>query len=242
MRRFERRRVERIRRAATVVGLSFALGALADAALSWRLYELEFTPDELVTTNREPPQDADPEPAHDPAEPRPVVRPGEGAASLPAVGTSGAVAHEAAVEELRDRDLEMPVEGVDNDDLRDTFADARGKRAHEALDIMAPRHTPVRAVEDGVIAKVYNSKGGGGLSVYQFDPTNTYCYYYAHLDRYAGGMRDGVRVRRGQVIGYVGSTGNASPNAPHLHFGIFRLTPERLWWKGEPINPYPVLR
>jgi murein DD-endopeptidase MepM/ murein hydrolase activator NlpD len=245
MRRFERRRLERVRRVTTLVGFSFALGALADAALSWRLYELEFTPDELVTTSHGPPianQGADPEPAHDPSEPRPVERPGEGSAPLPAVGTSGAVAHEAAVEELRDRDLTMPVDGVDEDDLRDTFFDARGKRAHEALDIMAPRHTPVRAVEDGVIAKVYNSKGGGGLSLYQFDPTNTYCYYYAHLDRYADGMRDGVKVRRGQVIGYVGSTGNASPDAPHLHFGIFRLTPERRWWKGEPINPYPVLR
>jgi len=247
MRRFERRRLERLQRTVTVVGLSFALGALADAALSWRLYELEFTPDELLadtTANYEPPTTGlhnDPEPAHDPAEPRPVQRPGEGA-PLPVVGTTGAVAHETAVEELRDRDLEMPVDGVDEDDLRDTFADARGKRAHEALDIMAPRHTSVRAVEDGVIAKVFNSQGGGGLSLYQFDPTSTYCYYYAHLDRYADGIRDGVKVRRGQVIGYVGSTGNASPDAPHLHFAIFRLTPERQWWKGEPINPYPVLR
>jgi len=237
--------MERVRRAATVVGLSFALGALADVALTWRLHEFDFpasstTNHQPLTTNQA--AAADPEPAHDPAEPRAVERPGEGATLLPAVGTTGAVAHEAAVEALRDRDLEIPVQGVDDDDLRDTFSDARGRRAHEALDIMAPRHTPVRAVEDGVIAKVYNSKGGGGLSLYQFDPTNTYCYYYAHLDRYADGIRDGSRVRRGQVIGYVGSTGNASPNAPHLHFAIFQLTSERLWWKGEPINPYPVLR
>jgi murein DD-endopeptidase MepM/ murein hydrolase activator NlpD len=240
MRRFERRRLERVRRLATLVGLSFALGALADAALSWRLYELGFTADEIPATLTE--SSVDPEPAHHPAEPRAVERPGEGAAPPPAVGTSGAVAHESAVAELRERDLEMPVDGVDDDHLRDTFADARGKRAHEAIDIMAPRHTPVHAVEDGVIAKVFDSKGGGGLSLYQFDPTNTYCYYYAHLDRYADGMRDGVRVRRGQIIGYVGSTGNASPNAPHLHFGIFRLTSDRVWWKGEPINPYAVLR
>ncbi len=158
------------------------------------------------------------------------------------MGTAGRTDAKSDVEELRDRDLEIPVDDVDDDDLRDTFADARGRRAHEALDIMAPRHTKVLAVEDGVIAKVYNSAGGGGLSLYQFDPTNTYCYYYAHLDRYADGIRDGSRVRRGQVIGYVGSTGNASPEAPHLHFAIFRLTPERLWWKGQPINPYPVLR
>ena len=242
MRRFERRRTERLRRSAVLVGLSFALGALADVALTWRLHEFDFsttTRDHSPTTNQ---SSADPEPAHDPAEPRAVQRPGEGDTPVPAVGTAGAVAHESAVEDLRDRDLEIPVRGIDDDDLRDTFYDARGKRAHEALDIMAARHTPVIAVEDGVIAKVYNSKGGGGLSLYQFDPTNTYCYYYAHLDRYADGIRDGVRVRRGQVVGYVGSTGNASADAPHLHFGIFQLTPERLWWKGEPINPYPVLR
>lgn len=226
MRRFERRRLERIRRAVTVAGLCFALGALADVALTWRLHEFDVAP----TTNSQRPTPSAQAVDSEPARPR------------PAVGTTGSAAQEAAVEDLRDRDLKMPVGGVDEDDLRDTFGDARGPRAHEALDIMAPRHTPVVAVEDGVIAKVYTSKGGGGLSVYQFDPTSTYCYYYAHLDRYADGIRDGSRVRRGQVIGYVGSTGNASPTAPHLHFAIFRLTPERQWWKGEPINPYPVLR
>ena len=242
MRRFERRRIERLRRTAAVVGLSFAAGALADVALTWRLHEFDFSAATSQTSNL---QAADPEPAHDPAEPRPVVRPGEGSgpvAAVSAVGTTGAVAHEAAVEDLRDRDLELPVRGVDDDDLRDTFSDARGNRAHEAIDIMAPRRTPVVAVEDGVIAKVFNSKGGGGLTLYQFDPTSTYCYYYAHLDGYADGIQEGVKVRRGQVIGYVGSTGNASPTAPHLHFAIFRLTPDRQWWKGEPINPYPVLK
>ena len=240
MRRFERRRIERLRRTAAIVGLSFGLGALADVMLTWRLHEFDFPSSERTLALREPA--ADPEPAHDPAEPRPVQRPGEGSMALPAVGTTGAVAHETAVEDLRDRELELPVRGVDDDDLRDTFSDARGKRAHEAIDIMAPRGTPVVAVEDGVIAKVFNSQGGGGLTLYQFDPTSTYCYYYAHLDGYANGIREGTRVRRGQVIGYVGSTGNASPTAPHLHFAIFRLTPERQWWKGEPINPYPVLK
>jgi murein DD-endopeptidase MepM/ murein hydrolase activator NlpD len=221
MRRFERRRVERVRRTATLVGLSFALGALVDVALTWRLDEFDL-PAGTATNHQAP------------ATTRRL---------LPAVGTTGpGPTANSDIEELRDRDLEIPVEGVDDDDLRDTFADARGTRPHEALDIMAPRHTPVVAVEDGVIAKVYDSRGGGGLSLYQFDPANTYCYYYAHLDRYADGVRDGSRVRRGQVIGYVGSTGNASPDAPHLHFAIFRLTPERLWWKGEPINAYSVLR
>ena len=222
MKRFERRRVERLRRAATVAGLSFALGALADVALTWRLHEFDFPATITTTADHQLPA---------------ITR-----FLVPAVGTAGKVDEKSDIEELRDRDLKIPVEDVDDDDLHDTFSDKRGTRAHEALDIMAPRHTPVLAVEDGVIAKVYTSKGGGGLSLYQFDPTNTYCYYYAHLDRYADGIRDGSRVRRGQVIGYVGSTGNASPDAPHLHFAIFRLTPERLWWKGEPINPYPVLR
>jgi murein DD-endopeptidase MepM/ murein hydrolase activator NlpD len=136
----------------------------------------------------------------------------------------------------------MPVDGVDDDDLRDTFAEMRGgNRTHEALDIMVPRGTPVRAVRDGHIEKLFDSKQGG-LTVYQFDPSATYAYYYAHLDRYAPGLREGQRVGKGDIIGYVGSTGNASPDAPHLHFGIFRLTPEKQWWKGEALNPYPLLR
>ena len=235
MRRFERRRVERFQRIATVIGLSFALVALADATLNWRLSN-RGTPVEAVTTA------ADPEPAHDPSEPRAVQRPGENG-ERPPVATTGVVAHAEAVDTLRDRDLKIPVEGADEDDLRDTFFDSRGRgRAHEALDIMAPRHTQVLAADDGVIAKLFNSNGGGGIAIYQFDPTETYCYYYAHLDRYAAGLKEGQRVRRGDVIGYVGSTGNASPTAPHLHFAIFRLTPERQWWKGEPINPYPILK
>jgi murein DD-endopeptidase MepM/ murein hydrolase activator NlpD len=124
--------------------------------------------------------------------------------------------------------------------LHDTFSDARGSRVHEALDILAPRGTQVIAVEDGRIEKLFTSKAGG-LTIYQFDPTRTFAYYYAHLDRYADGLVEGRIVKRGDVIGYVGSTGNASPDAPHLHFAIFRLGPERQWWKGEPINPYPIL-
>jgi murein DD-endopeptidase MepM/ murein hydrolase activator NlpD len=144
------------------------------------------------------------------------------------------------VETLRARDLKIPVDGVDREDLRNTFSEARGSRSHEALDIIAPRGTDVRAVEDGRIEKLFTSKAGG-LTIYEFDPTETFAYYYAHLDRYADGLREGQLVRRGDVIGYVGSTGNASPDAPHLHFAIFRLGPERRWWKGKPINPYPVL-
>jgi len=88
---------------------------------------------------------------------------------------------------------------------------------------------------------LFTSKAGG-LTIYQFDPSETFSYYYAHLDAYASGLHEGQSVRKEDVIGYVGSTGNASPQAPHLHFAIFRLTPERQWWKGEPINPFPVFK
>ena len=117
----------------------------------------------------------------------------------------------------------MPVQGVPRTALQDTFDDARGQgRVHNAIDIMAPRDTPVLAVEAGRIAKLFTSNLGG-LTIYQFDPTETYCYYYAHLDHYAPGLREGEQVARGQVIGYVGSTGDASPDGPHLHFEITRL-------------------
>ena len=138
--------------------------------------------------------------------------------------------------------LLLPVQGVPVSDLRDTFDDGRdgNKRGHEAIDIMAPRGTPVLAVDDGRIVKLFLSKPGG-ITVYQFDPSGKFAYYYAHLDRYADGVAEGQTVRRGSVIGYVGSSGNASPDAPHLHFALFRLGPEKQWWKGDPINPFGLL-
>jgi peptidoglycan LD-endopeptidase LytH len=176
---------------------------------------------------QQPPQDSDqPRPQRDDAVP---------------VASTPTPSHEPVVQTLRQRDLKIPVDGVDAEELRDTYSEARGSRSHEALDILAPRNTKVRAVEHGRIAKLFTSKAGG-LTIYEFDPTETFSYYYAHLDRYAEGLREGQIVKRGDVIGYVGSTGNASPDAPHLHFAIFRLTPARQWWKGEPINPYPILR
>ena len=242
MRRIDRRRRDRRLRMLQVVGLSFALGALTAAVLVGRLdgapgraplHESD-TAAEIAALEAERAQAADPEPAHDPAEPRGAQAPDRPTA------TTGA-SEGAGIDDLRARDLDIPVAGADEDDLRDTFADARGARRHEAIDIMAPRHTPVRAVEDGRIVKLFAS-AAGGLTIYQFDPAGIYTYYYAHLDRYASGLKEGQAVRRGQVIGYVGSTGNASPDAPHLHFQIFRMTPEKQWWEGEPINPYPVLK
>jgi murein DD-endopeptidase MepM/ murein hydrolase activator NlpD len=138
--------------------------------------------------------------------------------------------------------LQLPVQGVLARDLRDTFADGRdnNQRGHEAIDIHAPRGTPVLAVEDGPIVKLFLSQAGG-ITIYQFDVTGQLAYYYAHLDRYAADLGEGQTVRRGSVIGYVGSSGNASPDAPHLHFAIFRLGPEKQWWKGEPVNPFAYL-
>jgi murein DD-endopeptidase MepM/ murein hydrolase activator NlpD len=133
-----------------------------------------------------------------------------------------------------------PIIGLAPKDLHDTFDRARGQSRHEAIDIMEPRGTPVHAVVDGTIAKLFLSKPGGN-TVYLFDESGEFCYYYAHLDRYASNVREGMHVSRGQIIAFVGSTGNASPDAPHLHFTIFELGPEKHWWKGTAINPYPAL-
>jgi murein DD-endopeptidase MepM/ murein hydrolase activator NlpD len=134
----------------------------------------------------------------------------------------------------------IPVAGIRADDLKDNFADPRSGHVHGALDIMAPRGTPVLAAVDGTIRKLFTSRAGG-LTIYEFDRAGEMSYYYAHLDRYVDGLREGREVKRGDIIGYVGSTGNAPANAPHLHFAISVLPPTGEWWKGEAINPYPIL-
>ena len=227
------------REVTAIVWTGFALGALTDTALRWRA---ETLPARADTTDRgafRPPGGVETAPPSDSDVGTAFGRPGS--TETHATATTG-IAAESAIDVLRHRDLEIPVDGIHRKDLRDTFAETReGTRPHEALDIIAARGTPVRAVDAGTIRKLFTSKAGG-LTIYQFDPSETFSYYYAHLDAYASGLREGQNVRKGDVIGYVGSTGNASPQAPHLHFGIFRLTPERQWWKGEPINPYPVFQ
>ena len=157
---------------------------------------------------------------------------------LLALGAAATVPTDAQL--LASRQLIVPVEGVAQKALRDNFAEKRGQRPHEALDIMAPRGTPVLAADDGKVAKLFRSDAGG-LTVYQYDRDERFIYYYAHLDRYAKDLAEGQVLKRGQVLGYVGSTGNASPAAPHLHFTIFRLGADRRWWKGAAVNPYPYL-
>ena len=138
--------------------------------------------------------------------------------------------------------LVVPVAGVSPAQLTDTFTAARGSgRVHDAIDIMAPRGTPVVAATDGTVEKLYFSNGGGGITIYVRSPDRRWTYYYAHLDRYALGLAEGQQVRRGTVLGFVGSTGDASPDGPHLHFAVNAMAPGERWWEGTPVNPYPLL-
>jgi len=163
-----------------------------------------------------------------------------GAAPLAASAAGAPVAADGAAL-LAARALQRPIEGATGESLRDTFDSGRPGHRHEAIDIAAPRGTAVHAVDDGTLVKLFTSKPGG-LTVYQFDPAGQLAYYYAHLERYAEGVHEGMALRRGDLLGYVGTTGNAAPDAPHLHFAVFRLGPQKQWWSGTAVNPYPELR
>ncbi len=169
--------------------------------------------------------------------------PGSGTpiAATPGIDTSRREPVAVAGAEPSPADLLIPVQGTSAAELTDTFVDARSEgRLHDAIDIMAAAGTPVLAVADGHVEKLFDS-ARGGLTIYQFEPSGRYAYYYAHLQRYADNLAEKQSIKRGQVIGYVGSTGNADPAAPHLHFAIFLLGPERRWSEGTAINPYPTL-
>jgi peptidoglycan LD-endopeptidase LytH len=138
--------------------------------------------------------------------------------------------------------LALPVVGVKASDLVDTFNAARAAgRRHDAIDIMAAEGTPVIAAADGTIEKLFFSNGGGGITIYERASDPKWQYYYAHLQRYAPGLAEGQQVKRGQVIAFVGHTGDASPSGPHLHFALNQIAPGQRWWQGTPINPYPLL-
>ena len=139
--------------------------------------------------------------------------------------------------------LTIPVAGVSSGNLVDTYTEARagGARVHDAIDIMAKAGTPVLSAGSGTIAKLFFSDGGGGITAYVQSDNGRWMYYYAHLQQYAPGLAEGQRVRQGQMIGRVGSTGNANAKGPHLHFAISRMQPGEEWWKGAPVNPYPLL-
>lgn len=219
-----------------VAGLAgFVLGAATVLLIVWLYGGGTSTP------RVEAPPSAPPQPVSPVTSPAPAPRPGTPPVAAPSAPAPPPLLARPPADLLQ-RDLLVPVQGVPRTKLLDTFDDARSQgRVHNAIDIMAARDTPVLAIEPGRVVKLFTSNLGG-LTIYQFDPTETYCYYYAHLDHYAPGLKEGDQVAKGQVIAYVGSTGDASPDAPHLHFEITRLHPDKKWWQGDPINPYPILK
>ncbi len=138
--------------------------------------------------------------------------------------------------------LLIPVAGVRPEDLQDTYTASRsGGRAHDAIDIIAARGTPVLAAADGTIVKLFQSIPGG-TTIYQLDPDNRTVYYYAHLDRYADGLAENQFIRRGDIIAYVGDTGNSGAGNYHLHFSVSIVSDPKRWWSGTNVNPYPLLK
>ena len=139
--------------------------------------------------------------------------------------------------------LAVPVAGIPTTKLVDTYKQARagGARVHDAIDIMADHGTPVVAAAPGKLEKLFFSKGGGGITAYVRSLDGQWLYYYAHLQDYAPGLKEGQVVRRGDPIGRVGVTGNSNPDGPHLHFAIHRMAPGEKWYQGTPVNPYPLL-
>ena len=187
-----------------------------------------------------PPKSVQAEPSRAPAmaavAPPPVTRLAS-PADQPEIGPAPALGTGA----LSATGLRMPIDDISIESFKGGFSERRGSRPHEAVDIVVPRGTPVHAVQDGTIAKLFFSKAGG-TTIYQFDADGRLCYYYAHLERYADGLHDGQHVSQGEVIGYVGTSGNAPPGTPHLHFAIFELNADRKWWQGRPLDPYLVFK
>lgn len=139
--------------------------------------------------------------------------------------------------------LMVPVQGIERKKIADTWGQSRanGARTHQGTDIMAPGGTPVIAAAPGTVEKLFYSSGGGGITLYERSPDRLWQYYYAHLQGYAPGIHEGQIVHAGELLGFVGDTGNAGTGNFHLHFGIARMVPADGWWKGLPVNPYPLL-
>lgn len=145
------------------------------------------------------------------------------------------------IAELRRKKLRLPLDGADIEKVKGNFYLGRTGHMHEAIDVVAPRNTPIHAVDDGTVERLFDSKNGG-LTIYQKDKSGKFVYYYAHLERYEEGIKPGDSVRAGQVIGYVGTSGNAPPNTPHLHFAISTLGPQDSVFRGTPLDPYEVFK
>ncbi len=166
---------------------------------------------------------------------------GLAACVTPPPGAGSGLAPATEHEYLRARWLMVPVVGVRADDVPDTFRAPRSEnRQHNATDIMAPRGTAVVSADGGRIIKLARSTLGG-ITIYAADPYDRFIYYYAHLDRYHEGVAEGMKLAKGQVIAYVGTTGNAPDHIPHLHFQLMRAKDVRRWWEGEPLDVRPYL-
>ena len=206
----------------------FCAGLLADGLLRMRYVRVEPGVRDVATVRP-------------PVEARVAAAPPRGDNGRPDRGTTAAVPRIAATSGVVSAArLRMPIDGVEVESFRGGFIERRGARQHEAVDILSPRNTPVVAVDNGTIAKLFDSKAGGH-TIYQFDPTGRLAYYYAHLEKY-GDVHEGQIVKQGDVIGYVGTSGNAPPNTPHLHFAVFELDETGRWWKGKPLDPYLVFK
>ena len=230
--------------------LAFLIGCGAGAVAAWSLLRVPANaagPAPVVRSEAAPapPASAPASPAHvlsvPPSAPPSPDLPPLGAKASPEAPPSAAEPPVLVsdLDRLKSRGLLSPVSGVNLRSIKDSFEEMRGGHRHEAIDILAARGTPVVAVDDGTVSKLFTSKPGG-LTVYLFDRKGEYCYYYAHLDRYAEGLQEGALLKRGETLGYVGTTGNAPKDTPHLHFTIFRLGPEKRWWEGVAVNPYPL--
>lgn len=170
---------------------------------------------------------------------------GPAAASAPVLASAGETASASTVADidyLRTRQLLVPVAGADMSKVYDTFDDPRdgGERVHRAIDILAPRGTPILSADDGRILRM-STNALGGISMYTVDPQNRIVYYYAHMDHYNQAMSPGREIVKGDTLGYVGTTGNAPKNTPHLHFQVMRWPADGKYWNGEPIDPYELL-
>jgi peptidoglycan LD-endopeptidase LytH len=216
---------------------SFAAGVLVDAWL--RTYGppqpaqalAEASPPSVVSASSR--TDTQRMSAPPPSSPSPALAPAPSSRVLAPTATTGNVPPGR---------LRVPIDGSDVESWKGGFDERRGgNRGHEAVDILSPRNTPIHAVDAGAIAKIFESKAGGH-TVYQFNPDGRLVYYYAHLERYGDGLHEGQPIAQGDVIGYVGTSGNAPPNTPHLHFGVFELGDDKRWWQGRAIDPYLVFK
>jgi murein DD-endopeptidase MepM/ murein hydrolase activator NlpD len=163
-----------------------------------------------------------------------------GCVRRPTVAPTPGAVDRAAIEYVRARRLIVPVAGVAPEKIPNTFDAERGARRHRAIDILAPRGTPVLSADDGLVLRVGRNPSGGNI-IYATDPGRRLVYYYAHLDRFRDGLSAGTRLARGDTIGFVGTTGNAPADTPHLHFQVMLLLADRQYWDGEPIDARPLL-